>query len=143
MHPGAAPGVGNQWLWKAATAGCNEYTNMGRYLHYLQDTFSHEGFPDPKCGHGCTAQHLPDHTSADPEKTLAAAKATWNALNEYAKIVKCGCQGTWNPIRDRIILEFAYVGYESDLDRRRYTIYDNPEYLQTKLLILDVPMRLK
>jgi RHS repeat-associated protein len=140
LHPGAAEGVGNSDLWEKAMRDCNVSKPFGQYLHYLQDTFSHSGYTSPKCGHGCVDQHKPDHTIVDPEKTLRAAKATWNALNEYAKRIKCKCQMPWNPGWDYTILQFARVGYTSEIDQRAKEGSDVD--LLIKLYILQVQSRM-
>jgi RHS repeat-associated protein len=43
-HPSAQPGVGSPELWKEAMNGPTNYVGLGRHLHYLQDTFSHDGY---------------------------------------------------------------------------------------------------
>ena len=139
LHPGAAEGIGNPDLWNKALDKCWVSREFGQYLHYLQDTFAHSGYTSPKCGHGCQAQHLPDHTLTDPEKTLRAAKATWKALNDYAKRVKCDCQDNWNPEWDAQILRFARVGYPTELVRRLSE--GGLPKLDFKRQLLELPMR--
>ncbi|NOT59709.1 MAG: RHS repeat-associated core domain-containing protein, partial [Acidobacteria bacterium] len=56
---------------------------MGIYLHYLQDTFSHNGFTDSDIGHGYMG-HWPDNTNTSPGKVMQMANATWDALNRFA-----------------------------------------------------------
>ena len=139
LHPGAAEGQGNPDLWNKAMDKCWVSKEFGQYLHYLQDTFAHSGYDSPKCGHGCKDQHLPDHTISDPPKTLRAAKATWKALNDYSKRIKCDCQDNWNPEWDEQIMRFARVGYQGSLMRRLFE--GGMPKLDFKRQILDLPMR--
>src|ERR1700738_971338 len=105
LHPGSHQPYLDR-LWRKASAGdmrtvSGEIKNLegvGAYLHYLQDTFAHEGYTNPSWGHGL-ATHYPDKTSSDVPKAMRMAGATWKALNDFAKSNKCGCQGkfenTW------------------------------------------------
>ena len=138
LHPGAAPGKGNQSLWNKATEKCGDFKALGQYMHYLQDTYSHEGYPDPACGHGCKDQHKPDHTIVSSQKTLAAAKATWDALNAYAKKM-CNCEQPWDPFWVNQILEFARIGYGEEWQLRAFEGSDRD--LNTKRTVLQLPTR--
>jgi RHS repeat-associated protein len=134
LHPGAAEGQGNRHLWEEVMRKCDAFKEFGQYLHYLQDTFAHSGYTSPKCGHGCEDQHLPDHTIVDPPKALRAAKATWKALNDFAQRVKCDCQASWNPAWDQTILEFAGVGFESNIKRRAFEGSDRDLDVKRRIL---------
>jgi RHS repeat-associated protein len=139
LHPGAVEGVGNPALWRDATRDCGDIKALGQYLHYLQDTFSHAGFYDPKKGHGYTRGHYPDHTiSAPPEKTLRMAKATWQALNDYARQTGC-CEDEWRPGWDNVILRFAKIGLP--FGPWRVIFEGSISNLQLKVDVLDVPSR--
>src|SRR5207249_503587 len=59
LHPGShEPYLNTHWMI-ATTSPAGNLTALGRYLHYLQDTFSHEGFTDPKWGH--SPRHAATH----------------------------------------------------------------------------------
>jgi len=138
LHPGAAPGKGNQSLWNKATEKCGDFKALGQYMHYLQDTYSHEGYPDLACGHGWKDQHKPDHTIVSSQKTLAAAKATWDALNAYAKKM-CNCEQPWDPFWENQINEFAGIGYGEEWQLRAFEGSDRD--LNTKRTVLQLPTR--
>lgn len=77
---------------------------VGRYLHYLQDTFSHAGYTSDTNGHSPLnietgapwGDHSNDKTASDPEKARRMAGATWKALADYAQAKKCGCAPKWD-----------------------------------------------
>src|SRR5256885_11104848 len=101
-------------LWRKANAGNMEsiqgeidnLNELGTYLHYLQDTFSHEGYTNPSWGHG-GALHSPDKTNGDVAKAMRMAGATWNALNDFAKRNKCGCRGKFDNSWWQQVMQFA------------------------------------
>jgi RHS repeat-associated protein len=92
--------------WMNATMGrSGNLTGLGIHLHYLQDTFSHEGFTDPVCGHGCFDWHFPDKTDSNVGKTVRMAQETWYALNRFARQTnRCGCRewadASWKDVYD-------------------------------------------
>lgn len=87
---------------------CN-YVGMGRYLHFLQDTYSHSGFDNPVIGqYGFNGVDWPlfggfvvDHTNHDLGKSDEMARNTFFALYEFARKKDCRCTfadiGTWWP----------------------------------------------
>ena len=137
LHPGSSPGKGNPALWYEATTGKGSLEKLGQYLHYLQDTYSHEGFHSPKEGHGRSG-HLPDHTIEDPHKVVRAAGATWQALNEYAKLKKC-CSDKWKPEWNSIVLKFAQIGLPTRV--MRFAFEGSLSDLELKRDVLNVPPR--
>jgi RHS repeat-associated protein len=137
LHPGSSPGKGNPALWYEATTGKGSLEKLGQYLHYLQDTYSHETFHSPKEGHGRSG-HLPDHTIEDPPKVVRAAGATWQALNEYAKLKKC-CSDPWKPEWNNIVLRFAGIGLPTRL--MRFAAEGSLSNLELKRDVLNVPPR--
>ncbi len=91
FHPGShQPYLDAHWTI-ATTGGGGSLSGLGIYLHYLQDTFSHEGYTDPVCGHGCAMQHYPDKTENGVDSAQHMVTATWDALNRFAREKKCGC----------------------------------------------------
>jgi RHS repeat-associated protein len=157
LHPGAAEGVGSPTLWQEAMNGPTNYVGPGRYMHYLQDTFSHAGYDNDTYGHAA-AFHYYDKTDSDVPKALRMAGATWRALNDYAKRKKCGCQGTWDPSWWKQVQDFARQASANfnalttiDADDtnkwdllngwQNFYMSNNPMYLQRKVQILGVPMR--
>jgi RHS repeat-associated protein len=94
--------------WMNATMGRGgNLTGLGIYLHYLQDTFSHQGFTDPVCGHGCLDWHYPDKTDSDFAKTVRMAQETWYALNRFARETnRCGCK-EWTDASWKDVYDFA------------------------------------
>ncbi|MCA1631413.1 MAG: hypothetical protein LC785_14305, partial [Acidobacteria bacterium] len=98
LRPGSYEGLRSPELWEAALqdGSHNSMAGVGRFLHDLQDTFSHDGYTDSACGHGCLKQHYPDKTANDVYKAMRMAGATWRALNDFARKVKCGCEGKWD-----------------------------------------------
>lgn len=103
----AKEGQGSPELWREATNGPTNYVGLGRYLHYLQDTYSHAGYSNSTCGHGCLDWHFPDKTANDFAKAIRMAQRTWAALQEFAKLKKCGCQGEWQDASWSDVRRFA------------------------------------
>jgi RHS repeat-associated protein len=68
----------------------SSYGDLGRYLHYLQDTFSHRGFYSPVYGQ-LTGGFAVDDTNNDVGKSAEMAGATWFAIRDWIKAKKCDC----------------------------------------------------
>jgi hypothetical protein len=116
LHVGAAPGVGSSVLWKSALRPTPDLARFGNYLHYRQDTFSHDTYYDPVNGHSPLllpwrwADHSTDKTATDIEKTLTMAKDTYEAIADFSRLA-CGCEGQpWSGEWDDVIRRFASVG---------------------------------
>jgi RHS repeat-associated protein len=156
LHDGAAQGVGAPDLWAASLRGNANYVGLGRYLHYLQDTFSHATYNNSNYGH-LFGTHKTDKTATNPEKTLRMAKSTFEAIKNWAKAKNCKCGNKWDNSWDDIINRFAKIETNhpslSTIDANRF----NPDELslefppfflggdlralRMKALILGVPMR--
>src|SRR5437773_11085701 len=110
---------------------------LGRYLHYLQDTFSHAGFTNSVYGH-LFGGHGPDKTSNDVGKAAQMSTATWFAIRDWIKTSKCGCgdQGDthvgdwWPQVMSFLDASGGPRGREID-----------PEELEQKRQILDLAPR--
>ena len=86
-------------LWQGALDGSTDA--LGRYLHALQDSYSHEGF-GPRVGHA-RAGKAPDKTYNDPEKANRMARDTYNFLREYLqRITGRPVPDHWERIRDQV-----------------------------------------
>jgi hypothetical protein len=115
----AIEGVGSSFLWGAAMGELGTHGWIGRYLHYLQDTFSHAGYHDDITGHSPLnvldnfwtgyGDHSSDKTAYDPPRARRMAYATWDALVKYALITKCKCDAEWDNIFWLYIDEFNKV----------------------------------
>ncbi|MFL6230732.1 MAG: DUF6765 family protein [Pyrinomonadaceae bacterium] len=138
-------------LWNKATNGSSSSLDgyldslegLGTYMHYLQDTFSHDGFTDPLYGHSPFhgATHGADKTDSDVEKAMRMAEATWKALSDFGK-VKCGCQSKSDPSMWQKVREFAEAPAGNVITRRMFSIEDvDPSYLDNKIRILGLPRR--
>jgi RHS repeat-associated protein len=128
-------------LWEQATDGPTNYVGLGRYLHYVQDTFSHAGFTNPRYGH-LFGTHAADKTDEDVFKALRMVGATWEALNKYAKEERCGCQDRLDPSLMPQILDFLLSPGGDDITRYTRSIEDaDPIYLERKRQILSIPQR--
>lgn len=159
LHPGAAPGVGSPLLWQGAMNQRNGHQWIGRYLHYLQDSFSHEGYHDDTWGHSPPnfllgnnkyGDHGVDKTASDAPKAMRMAVATWIALVKYGKAKKgCSCNPKWDDAWWKQISDFINV---ETADPRASTIdaleqsLENPgwgdfEALRRKRRILGIPDR--
>ena len=106
LHKGAQEGVGSAYLWDVATFPGPNFQRFGTYLHYLQDTFSHKGFPNSNHGH-VRKGHFFDKTNSDPARAVRMAKSTWDALIAFAKTLGCKCNPTWTPEIGNTIVDFA------------------------------------
>jgi hypothetical protein len=134
LHSGAREGVGSLALWQQAIRGNTNYVGLGRYLHYLQDTFSHSGYGSSFYGHGPDL-HYVDKTDNDVEKAVRMAASTWYALQDYARSKgKCGCHewadASWSVVR-------AFAKASGGPDYREIDWYE----LENKRQILNVPLR--
>jgi hypothetical protein len=129
LHPGAAEGVGSPLLWQGAMNETSGHQWMGRYLHYLQDTFSHAGYTDDVYGHA-SGTHSVDKTASDPAKAQRMAAATWQALIQYAKAKHCDCNPTWDGSMWPTINDFINVATDSPklstIDATERSWPDNP-----------------
>lgn len=141
LHPGShQPYLDTHWMIATTSRGGN-LAGLGVYLHYLQDTFSHEGYTDPEWGHA-SGTHAVDKTDEDVPKAMRMAGATWDALNRFASEKKCGCHGTFNPPWWKQVQEFAEAPGGGFYDRRRHSIEEiDPWYLNNKIRILNVSLR--
>jgi RHS repeat-associated protein len=155
----AAEGVGSRLLWQGAMNEANgHHVWIGRYLHYLQDTFSHAGYTDDTWGHtplnvplgsGDYGDHDTDKTAYDPPKARRMVGATWKALLDYAKAKKCGCQPRWDNSWWKEINEFINVLTDSPrsstIDATQRGLANpslgDPDALTRKRRILGLPDR--
>jgi hypothetical protein len=149
LHPGShAPYL--RRLWARAVEGNGNLEWLGRYLHYLQDTYSHEGYTNSDWGHSPVSAlffdkpgtHATDKTDSDVEKAMRMAEDTWNALKIFAieKHCQCDYNKSFDSVRDRI-RRFAEAPSGNFFERRVNTL-DEPsmrEYLENKRLILGLP----
>lgn len=111
LHPASRAGRSSPVLWAAALQDeRGNYRALGAHLHYLQDTFSHEGFTNQVWGHSPLGggTHNTDKTASDVPRAMEMAYTTWYSLNAYAKQKKC-CQGKWNPVWSEMVRRFAEV----------------------------------
>ncbi|HEV7745843.1 MAG TPA: RHS repeat-associated core domain-containing protein [Pyrinomonadaceae bacterium] len=106
LQPGNHEGQMSPELWRQAMTGRTNYVGLGQALHFLQDSFSHAGFESDMVGH-LSRIHYYDKTDSDAPRALRMAAATWGALNEYAKVKKCGCQGKWDPLWWQQVIDFS------------------------------------
>ncbi|HUS12636.1 MAG TPA: Ig-like domain-containing protein, partial [Pyrinomonadaceae bacterium] len=79
-------------LSQARAHGGNPFL-FGTYLHFLQDSFSHENFAGNDTHGHLAALHHVDHTSTDRDKSKAMAHATFGALRDFGRRKGCGCTG--------------------------------------------------
>ena len=157
LHPGAAEGVGSPMLWQEAMNGPTNYVGLGRYLHYLRDTFSHAGYDSDTYGH-LAAFHYYDKTDSDVLKAMRMAHATWKALSDYAREKKCSCHANLDPSWWRLVNDFtrqpsanfnALTTMDADDTNRwdllngwqNFYMSNDPIYLERKVQILGIPMR--
>jgi RHS repeat-associated protein len=144
LHPGAIEGVGSPLLWRGAMNETGGHKWIGRYLHYLQDTFSHAGYGNDVSGHSPLnarekwGDHSNDKTASDPARARRMAGATWQALVDYAKAKQCGCSpkwdaSWWSQINDFIHLDTDYPR-SSTIDALGQTL-ENPGFGDPAALI--------
>lgn len=140
LHGGSHQPYLNMHWRNATSATGGNLRRMGIYLHYLQDTFSHQGFVDPLYGHSPVhgGNHADDKTDEDVEKAIDMAWATLNALKRFAARTgrRCDCNDTvsWDKVR-----KFAEAPGGNAITRRTHSIEDvDPWYLNNKRQILDI-----
>lgn len=147
LHPGSSAGRPSPFLWSAALkeSESGNHRALGQHLHYLQDTYSHEGYIDSIVGH-TQGSHSVDKTASDVPKALEMAYATWFHLNAYAKQKKC-CQSVWQPLWGEMVRRFAevetnYPGGSSIDSKGEYTnlfLPDDPAARIRKRAFLGIP----
>jgi RHS repeat-associated protein len=156
LHPGShEPYLNYHWNNALAYGDMGNYTGLGIYLHYFQDTYSHAGFTDPKWGHSPRhldgrdiiplATHNTDKTAFDVDKAMRMAEDTLKELNRFARKV-CGCRGNYDMSWWKTVLNFAEAPGGDFWTSRRYSIEESgndPSYLENKRQILDLPRRNK
>ena len=132
LHPGShQPYLDAHWM-NATKGGRGNLPALGIYLHYLQDTYSHAGFTDPVCGHGCFDWHYHDKTDSNVAKTVTMAQQTWYALIAFARDKrKCKCKD-WPDASWADVWDFARASGGPDFREI------SPEELEIKRKILDV-----
>lgn len=129
--------------------GPTNLVGLGRYLHYLQDTFSHSGYESDTYGH-LFALHYYDKTNSDVPRAIRMAGATWKALNDYTKAKKCGCVGRWEYSWWEQVIAFSHesganfgaletIDSAGELDN--FGMRNHPLYLLRKIRILGLPLR--
>jgi len=145
FHPGNHEGQDSPELRRQATNPVGE----GRYLHHLQDSYSHEGYESDFYGH-LFGLHYYDKTASDVPKALRMAGATWRALNDYAKERKCVCKGQWNASWWGQVVAFsrehganfdALETIDSNGELENLGMTNNPNYLLRKRRILELGPR--
>jgi RHS repeat-associated protein len=154
----AAEGIGSQTLWDNSTKPTPHLGYFGRYLHYLQDTFSHSGFTNSYWGHspvsallgGKFGTHATDKTKTDLSKTMRMAHSTWRAMKQWAS-QNCNCKGNdWDNSWDDQIRRFANIQTErpglADIEGDtgvigKWDMFASPKALRRKIEILGVPWR--
>jgi len=113
-------------LRTTAMGGGINYVAAGRYLHHLQDTYSHRGFHNPWYGqYGFNGYDVPvlgglvvDNTNHDLPKSEEMARATFFALYEFAK--KKGCECKFAPLNSWWPTVSAFLrANNGDLDNKR------------------------
>ena len=129
--------------WRRATGAGANLGELGVYLHYLQDTFSHRGFVDPLYGHSPLhgGSHADDKTDENFDQAIDMAMATFAALTTFVRETgrrcKCSSGPDW-----LIVRRFAAAPGGNAITRRAYDIeHVNPWYLKNKVRILGVPWR--
>jgi len=133
LHPGShLPYLAG--LWAGATNGGGNLAQLGGYLHYLQDIYSHEGYQNPLYGHGLDL-HGPDKTANDVEKAMRMARSTWDSIRAFGSQNRCHCQGPSNAPDWARVRRFAEAWGGPD------TREINPPELEIKRSILNVPRR--
>jgi RHS repeat-associated protein len=112
-----------------------QLTNFGRYLHYFQDIFAHEGFEGRRIGHGRRG-HLQDQPWR-PENINRArqmARETYEQMRQYAQKLKC-CKGSpanggnvqWDKVDQFLSIEYGTFLEGMDpqtLEAKRRTLTD-------------------
>lgn len=121
-------------LRSAAMSGGMNFVAAGRYLHYLQDTYSHRGFNNSWYGqYGSNGYDVPffggfvvDNTNHDLAKSEEMARATFFAIYDFAK--KKGCHCRFDSLNNWWPTVSAFLRADND-------------DLEKKRLILNVPLR--
>lgn len=121
-------------LRRNALSSNHNYVGMGRYLHFLQDTYSHKGYQNMVIGQfGFNGVDVPffggffvDNTNHDLVKSEEMARNTFFAIFQFARNKDCNCKfadiRSWWPQ----VMDFLKA--------------DNGD-LETKRRILNVPRR--
>lgn len=120
-----------------------QLTNFGRYLHYLQDTFSHRDYTHPSYGHALGG-HSPDLPHNNVDKAMDMARKTYEVLARYGDKLKCctpspadGGNVQWDKVRQFFTLKggsklHSINDQELDAKRRILTDHRNKFPLPTR-----------
>lgn len=143
LHPGShLPYLTAHWN-NASFGRRGNPSGLGIYLHYLQDMYSHEGFTDARWGHSPRygGTHNTDKTSSDVSKAMKMARATWDALSDFAlQTGRCRCVDEPDPEMWKTVEEFARASGGGFYDSRRHSIEEIDQgYLNKKIRILSLP----
>lgn len=146
LHPNATAGTASPLLMYFALNPKPDNRRMGNALHYLQDSFSHEGYSDSYWGHA-KAGHYYDKTNSDPEKAMRMAEATWDALMDFGRRKGCECNSSMDSATREAVDLFnrspgANFGYLNTIDSSGgyldFGIVNPPIYMQNKKLALGI-----
>ncbi|MCC6329082.1 MAG: RHS repeat protein [Acidobacteria bacterium] len=145
LNGGARPGAGAPDLWPRST----NFPQLGQYLHYYQDTFSHEGYTNSTFGHALPGHYF-DKTNSDPEKAMRMAQGTFSQLVSFARQSGCSCKSEWTNEMQTTVDGFnrspgSNFGYFNTIDSKGSLLdwgLTNPSgYLDNKIRFLGVPNR--
>ncbi len=149
LNSEARPGEASKYLAWRTSLRRNNYLGVGRELHYLQDTYSHAGYPNSFYGHA-RAFHYYDKTDSDPERAMRMAGATWGHLKQFARTNGCECDAQWTREIQDTVWRFvrtpsAALGALNTIDSQGgiadFGITNSPLYLDRKRQVLGVSVR--
>lgn len=89
LNDWASPGVPSA----ALSPNPGNFVQLGRALHYYQDTFSHAGYSSSVYGHFSGGHHF-DKTNSDPEAAMKMAEGSWRMMLDFGEKMGCACKGS-------------------------------------------------
>jgi len=128
-------------LLRAAIGPQGGFWQFGTYLHFLQDSFSHREFAGNVTIGQVRKGKTVDHTSFDPANAENAARATFDKLKEFGRLLGCNScrEPDWSKVR-----RFFSIGYDptNPVGAAGEIFGDvSDEHLRAKIGVLDVPWR--
>lgn len=83
---------------------------FGTYLHFLQDSYSHQNYAGNTVIGQAPGGKSVDHTNFDPDRALKMAHDTYDTLRKFGEMRGCKCHGDpdWDVVR-----RFIDVGYDT------------------------------
>lgn len=104
LNNDSGPGIKSPYL----PTNTRNFQDIGRALHYYQDTYSHAGYPSNIIGH-LLGRHAPDKTASDVALANEMARGTYKMISDFGKSL-CGCNANpWDDDMNTTVNNFSAI----------------------------------